>query len=129
MLNYLHSISVRMLLKTIEEEDFQTQRKSAGRAHPCGTGCAVSAGAKGLGWLLISKLWVEGSWAGRGPAAAVTSMPSPGSMQWGPMYIKQSPIHHMAGMLGNGRNVGSHKHSRNSRELRVPRPHVGKVEI
>lgn len=104
-----------MLLETTEEEDFQAQRESAGRAHLCWAGSAVSAGAKGLGWLLISEPWVEGSRARGGPAAATTSMPSSGSMQGGLRYTKESPTHYMSGMSGNGinpaigRNVGSHK--------------------
>lgn len=104
-----------MLLETTEEEDFQPQKESAGTAQLCWTGSAVSAGAKGLGWLLISEPWVEGSGAGGGPAAATTSVPNSRSMQGGPRNTKESPTHYMSGMFGNGinpaigGNVGRHK--------------------
>ena len=93
-----------MLLQVAEEESPQPQRTSAGRAHPCWVGSAGSATAEEPGCLLSLEPWVEGSWAGGGPVAAITSMLSSGSIQRDPTYTGWNPAYLMSGMPGNGIN-------------------------
>lgn len=93
-----------MLLQLAEEESTQPQRASAGRAHPCCVGSTGSDAAEEPGWLLSLEPWVEGSWAGGGPVAAITSMLSSGSIQLDPMYTGWNPAYLMSGMPGKGIN-------------------------
>lgn len=96
LLNYLPSISLRMLLESAEEGDAQPPEGKC-RKSCIGQSQLGKLVGEELGWLLSLRLGGE---RGRGgPAAAVTSTPSSGSIQWDPMYTEETPAHQMPGCL------------------------------